>query len=192
MIKGVWGYVIAAALIFAAGFGLAAVVSDQKVAALQQFSDSLAAANVAARHAATRFADSARAVVDSLQRAKRPVTVRITRDSVLADSAARAVARAKTTADSNAALVAQVAAQASEIMGLKKNALTDSLSIWVAIRRGDSLQTAFNAQAERLVALNARIQELTPRASRALRVVRDAGELIGVFYAGVKWGQHHP
>lgn len=179
-------------VVFAAGFGLAYLLGDSKVEALQHYSDSV---TVAAKHdsaLANVFADSMAGVVDSLQKSKRPVTIKISQDSALEDSAARAVARAQTAADSNKAYAIQVLALKSEVAGLRANARTDTLSLAKAMFRGDSLQRVVNAQTTRISNLNIEIQALTPRTPKWLRVSLRVAELAVAFKAGMEYGQAHP
>lgn len=144
----------------AVGIALTYVGTSRQIAGLQH----AAADSTTAAHqrdsAVTVYADSLAAVVDSLQLAKRPVTIKIAQDSAAARTAAEAVRRARTASDSNVALVAQVTSLTAEIVGLRSNAHADSLSLWDALARGNALQDSLHAQTRIIVDLNVRIQHL--------------------------------
>jgi hypothetical protein len=178
--------VVGAVLLFGAGFGAAWCWGDAKVEALQAFGDSVQVAADARAAAALAHSAADSAIIDSLQKSKRPVTIRISRDSALADSAAQAVAVAKTAADSNVALVVQVAALKTENAGLRQNARTDSLSVFFAVRRGDSLQVALTEQTKAIADLNRRIQQLTPRTPKWVKAATYVVTAGAGFYAGVR------
>lgn len=183
---------VGALLVFAAGYSLAYLQGDSKVERLQELSDSLTTAGQQDSVTANRYADSMATVVTTLQKSKQPITIRISQDSALADSAERAVLRARTAAEVITAQSAQITALKSEVVGLRENAKTDSLSLWVAMARGDSLQAVVNTQTTRLSQLNAQVQELTPRTPAWLRATYKVTALAGAFYAGMKYGEAHP
>lgn len=155
-------------LVFAFGVGSMFVLSrwstNQKVAQLQHRGDSVTAAAHVLDSTTTRFADSVRHVVDSLQASKKPVTIKITIDSATAKRYAAALKTARTPRDSNVAYAAQVVALDAEIVGLHRNAHTDSLSLWKAMARGDSLQGALHDQTKTIADLNVEIQKLNHHA----------------------------
>lgn len=144
----------------AMGVGLGRWATNRQVAHLKQQGDSAQAAALARDYAATAFSDSLVQYIDSLKQTKKPVTIKIAMDSAAAARAAQAVAAATTARDSNVALVAEVTALASENTGLRINARTDSLTLWAAMRRGDSLATVLHDQTQEVVRLNALIQQL--------------------------------
>jgi len=148
----------------AAGVGFAYLGTNRKIVALQKAAADSTAAALQRDSAVTAFADSLQRRVDSLQKAKRPVTIKISRDSATAARADSALQAAWTTADSNVALTAANVALKDEIVGLRQNAHTDTLSLWAAMARGDALQDSLHAQTHVIVALNVQIQALNHHA----------------------------
>src|SRR5690348_7601632 len=153
-------------------FGLGAVAgiaatcwgTNRQIAAVKQAAKDSTAAAVKRDSATTHYADSLLAQVDSLQKAKRPVTIKITKDSAtaaLADSAFRA---AKTDSARVVILLTENAALKSEIVGLRANARTDCLSLFDAMATAKTLRDSLHAQTRTIVGLNEQIQQLNQHA----------------------------
>ena len=144
----------------AAGVGFTCFGTNRRIAAVKRASADSTKVALARDSAVTAFADSLAARVDSLQKAKRPVAIKIVRDSTAAAQADSALREAKTASDSNMALVVEVASLLSEVQGLKENAAADSLSLFAAMARGNALQDSLHAQTRTIVGLNQQIQRL--------------------------------
>lgn len=134
--------------------------SRDEVERLKQRADSAEAAAIARDSAATEQAARDSAVIDSLQQSKRSRYVTISTDSATQDSLERAMGGLKTARDTIANQAGQIVALKSERDSLRANARTDSLSLWLAMRRGDALRDSLHAQTGTVVALNAEIQRL--------------------------------
>ena len=138
------------------GFLLSQAGTNRQILALQIHSDSVNAAAHLRDSTTSRVADSLKARIAALQRAKRPVT----QDSTGAAVAALAVRDAKTGKDSAAALVVQVAKLTSEVATLKANAAKDAQSLADALLRGDTLETALHKQTDAVADLHDKINAL--------------------------------
>ncbi len=164
------------AIAFAIGLAIAFAydyfVADKGLREAKVYADSVAVAADARESVTTRWADSLRNEIVWLQSTKAPVTVKIVKDSTDAAKAAKAVAAAQTAHDSAQALVVEVASLVNEVEGLKENARTDSLSLWTAMARGDSLQNVVHDQSRAVADLNARIQALHPKPTLALKLLK--------------------
>ncbi len=164
------GVIAGAALAFSYDY----FVADKGLREAKAFSDSVAVASAARESVTSHWADSVRNEIVWLQSTKAPVAIKIVKDGADAAKAAKAVATAQTAHDSVAALVVEVASLASEVEGLKENARTDSLSLWTAMARGDSLQGVVHDQSRAVADLNARIQALHPKPTLALQILKGA------------------
>lgn len=162
------------------GYLLSQAGTNSQVLALQLHSDSVSAAATLRDSATSHVADSLKERIAVLQRAKRPIT----HDSASAAVAAAVVKLSKTAKDSNVALVGQVASLTSEVATLKANAVTDSVSLAVALFRGDTLETSLHQQTDAVADLHRQIAALNHHAlPKWLRltftVARDALALKG-------------
>jgi len=153
-------------------FGLGAVAgiaatcwgTNRQIAAVKQAAADSTKIAIARDSAVTHYADSLKDQVDSLQKAKRPVTIQISHDSAEAAKADSALAVAKTKDDSILAYRTENVSLKLEIVGLRKNAHTDSLSLFDAMARGNVLQDSLRAQTRTIVGLNTQIQQLNQHA----------------------------
>lgn len=100
-------------------------------------------------------------VIDSLQKSKAPVVVRITRDSAAQDSLKRAlVAGLQSQHDTITNQALQIVHLEQQVVDLKANARTDSLSLFKAMGVARVLRDSLHAQTKTIVDLNADIQRL--------------------------------
>lgn len=160
-----WKALVAVALVSAgATFGVLQHFTLQREAALKAYADSVQIVSAEATARATAYADSLRRVSDSVAAAEFAAKTAVNNARQVARNLSQAVAQARTTADSNTALVALVSQQNS-VITLQTLALGAADAQIAAERlRGDSLDVALNSAKRTIVDLTTHIDQLNGHA----------------------------
>ncbi len=165
----------ALAIALVIGAGLAAMYGRHQLAATKAFADSVAVA------AAALLADTARSAARTIYAAVK---------GAMEDSLARALKRARTAADSLPNLVAQVATLASQVDTLQAQHGDDRRALFLALARGDSLESALRADDAALQAMRRKIDALNaPALPKWARLSLEGAKDLAIFYAGVRAGK---
>ena len=181
--------VLGGVALVAAGFGLASLLGDRKVAALQQFSDSV-----------TTVANDRRTALDSMKRAADDSAASLAAQREAAKGSAR---RHRQRADSLQATLENAQSDSERVVILtdvnrdlrqSNDSLSHALTLAEAEARvmranRDSVDAEYQKSVLRINTLNARIQQLTPRTPKWLKTTIRIVEIGTAAYAGYKCGE---
>ena len=180
----------ALAIALVIGAGLAAMYGRHQLAATKAFADSVATAAATRDSGAMKTADSLKAIIlaDTARSAARTIYAAV--KGAMEDSLARALKRARTAADSLPNLVAQVATLASQVDTLQAQHGDDRRALFLALARGDSLESALRADDAALQAMRRKIDALNaPALPKWARLSLEGAKDLAIFYAGVRAGK---
>ncbi len=172
------------------GAGVAVEYGQKQLRATKATVDSLTQVANSTTAFALSLHESLHAAEDSLQKAKRPMVVRLAADSTNAARADSALAAVGTARDSILTLTAGNEALKAELIDVRALWHLDSLTMAAQRRDADTLAAALKRVHDDLDLANRRVQQLeAPEAPKWLRVTFEAAKIGGAFYGGVQFGK---
>lgn len=177
---------LAAIAIFVAGLSMAYCFGDRKVQALQHYADSVAQVARNRDSVATAVSDQLADTVAALNKRKTRVVMVARADSATVAKLDTAIAQAETLGEKVTLLEEQNTVLKRENLNLWQALAISDSALTFATARGDTLQVALHDQTAQIIVLNTRIQQLTPRTPKWLRISLRAVEIGAAFYAGTQ------